>query len=280
LQAFPASGSLPRSKVNDAAGASTPASNFFAAVVVLFAILFLLPALSALPIPAISCIVVVAIAAIIDIHPVLVLIRLKLWGDVFLWFVIFLSTVAFGADTSIFIALGACLMLLVRSIAVIQPQVLVLGQISVSQMRQRARTVLERLDQGELNSDSDSDYSDTRNEDDDLPDASELSADNATRDDLSQASAATEAGYQSPLPVAANIPVLNLMVSAGYLDAESVAVPKPNGTASITRGRSVPLPTAVVGGAQTSATVHPSNKGPVEFVDIAEWPGICINVAS
>ncbi len=53
--AFPASGSLSRSKVNDLAGAQTPLSNFFAAIVVMFAILFLLPVVAALPIPVTRC---------------------------------------------------------------------------------------------------------------------------------------------------------------------------------------------------------------------------------
>lgn len=47
--AFPASGSLPRSRVADMAGARTPASNFFAALVGLFGILVLGPLLITLP---------------------------------------------------------------------------------------------------------------------------------------------------------------------------------------------------------------------------------------
>jgi MFS superfamily sulfate permease-like transporter len=52
-------------------GAATPAAGFFASLVVLFAILFMLPLLHTLPQPVIASIIVVVTAGIIDIQELL-----------------------------------------------------------------------------------------------------------------------------------------------------------------------------------------------------------------
>ena len=143
---FPASGSLPRSRVAAAAGAQTPAANFFAAMVVLVAIVALLPAAAALPLSVVSAVVVCAVVGIIDLATLAMLVRLRLWADVTLWVAIFATTIVFGVDVSIFLALGACLLMLVKSVAVVQPSLLVLGQLDAATMRAHVRLLLDRAD--------------------------------------------------------------------------------------------------------------------------------------
>jgi MFS superfamily sulfate permease-like transporter len=58
--------------------------------------------------------VCVAIYGVIDFHELFLLIRLRLWLDTALWVIIFVVTFLLGVDNSILIALGGCVMLLVR----------------------------------------------------------------------------------------------------------------------------------------------------------------------
>jgi MFS superfamily sulfate permease-like transporter len=136
--AYPASGSLTRSKVNHEAGATTPAAGFFASLIVMFAILFMLPLLVCLPRPVVSAIIVTVTAGIMNFKELALCFRLRLWPDFFLSLGIFTSVCLFGIDQSIILAIVMCFLWLVKSIAVIQPRILILGQLHVSKMREKA----------------------------------------------------------------------------------------------------------------------------------------------
>ena len=118
--AYPASGSLTRSKVNTESGAATPAAGFFASLVVMFAILFLLPLLAALPRPVVAAVICVVTAGIMNFHELALCFRLRRWPDCALWLTVFASVCLFGIDQSIFLALVLCFLWLIKSIAVIQ----------------------------------------------------------------------------------------------------------------------------------------------------------------
>jgi MFS superfamily sulfate permease-like transporter len=76
-----------------------------------------------------------AVFYVIDFHELILLVRMRLWQDVALFLTIFFGTLQLGVDDSIFFALGGCMMLLVRSVAVIQPKIVVLGRLSSESVR-------------------------------------------------------------------------------------------------------------------------------------------------
>ncbi len=132
---FPASASLSRTTLAAQNGAQTPAAGFFSALVVAFGIAFLLPLIAKLPVCVASAMICDAVFYVIDFHELVMLVRMRLWQDVALFLTIFFGTLQFGVDDSIFLALGGCMMLLVRSVAVIQPKIVVLGRLSTESVR-------------------------------------------------------------------------------------------------------------------------------------------------
>jgi len=131
--AFSAGGSLARSKMNDALGAQTPLAGLIAAGVIFWAILFLLPVFYYLPSSSIAAIVFVAVSGLLNAHDALFMYRVRAWKDLALFFGMVIVTLALGPQYSIIFAFVACLALLVKNVAVVDPKLIVLGVLPASQ---------------------------------------------------------------------------------------------------------------------------------------------------
>lgn len=119
-------------------------SNFFASIIVFLGIVLLLPALATLPKAVIASAMTMVIIHIIDFHELVMFYRLGLWSDVVLWNICFWAVLLLGVDIALFISLGCCMLLLVRSVAVVHPRLCVLGQLPADLLHQRNRQAFEQ----------------------------------------------------------------------------------------------------------------------------------------
>lgn len=130
--AYPAFGSLSRSKIADGSGSRTQLFGFFASCIVLVCMVFLMPLFTYLPKSAIAAIIMVASAKLIDFH-LGFLVKLRAFLEIFLTFITFLATFFLGAELGIIIAIGISLFLVVKHTTL--PNVAVLGQTSDGKWR-------------------------------------------------------------------------------------------------------------------------------------------------
>jgi high affinity sulfate transporter 1 len=124
--AFPVFGSLPRSVVQDGAGATSQLSGAVASFVSLAGILFLLPIFEQLPLSVIAAIIVVAASNLIEPHHFVLLARLRAWLEFGLAIVAFAATFLLGPELGILIALAISLYLVVKHTT--QPNIAILGR--------------------------------------------------------------------------------------------------------------------------------------------------------
>ncbi len=129
FRSVPVSGSFSRSAINDQAGAKTPLSNVFAAVLIIAALLVLTPLLYYIPMPALAAIIIVASMGLIDIKEVRFLFRTK-EVDGYLALFTFLTTLIIGIQEGILLGIGASLIVVLLRTS--RPNVAVLGHIEGS----------------------------------------------------------------------------------------------------------------------------------------------------
>jgi len=109
FRGMPASASFSRSAVNEQTGSSTPLSNIFAALVVIFTLLFLTPLFYFLPYPSLAAVVIVAGASLIDIKTIKYLYRTKK-HDFFICIFTFVITIFIGIQEGIILGITASLL--------------------------------------------------------------------------------------------------------------------------------------------------------------------------
>lgn len=131
FQGVPASGSFSRSAINEQAGARTPFSNIFSALVVIIALLFLTPLLYYIPMPALAAIIIVAALGLIDIDEVKYLFRAK-ERDGYIAIFTFCTTLFIGIQEGILLGIAASLLaVLIRAS---RPNIAVLGHVNKSRI--------------------------------------------------------------------------------------------------------------------------------------------------
>lgn len=131
FQGLPVSGSFSRSAINEQAGARTPFSNIFSALVVIVALLFLTPLLYYIPMPALAAIIIVAALGLIDIDEVKYLFKAK-ERDGYIAIFTFCTTLFIGIQEGILLGIAASLLaVLVRAS---RPNIAVLGHVNKSRI--------------------------------------------------------------------------------------------------------------------------------------------------
>jgi SulP family sulfate permease len=126
FRAVPVSASFSRSAVNEATGSRTPASNFFAALLIGITLLFLTPAFYYLPIPVFSAIIMVAALALVDVAEVRLLLRSKRI-DGLIAIVTFLVTLLVGIQEGIVVGILASITAILFRIT--RPEIVELGHL-------------------------------------------------------------------------------------------------------------------------------------------------------
>jgi len=111
---FPAFGSLPRTAMNDGAGAKTLLSTLFTAIILLLVITLLLPLFNHLPIVVMGAIIVNAALGLFEIHDVIFLYKIRAYKDLALLSVTFLTTLIFGVTMGIGLSIMISLFMVVR----------------------------------------------------------------------------------------------------------------------------------------------------------------------
>lgn len=126
FQSLPSSGSYSRSAINDQAGAKTPLSNIFAAIVVAVTLLFLTPLLYYIPMPALAAIIIVAALGLIDIEAVKELFVAK-ERDGYIALFTFATVLIIGIQEGILLGISASL--IDTLIRMSRPNLAVLGRV-------------------------------------------------------------------------------------------------------------------------------------------------------
>ncbi|NBC01644.1 MAG: sulfate permease [Bacteroidetes bacterium] len=106
FRAIPISGSFSRTAVNDRAGAKSPLSNVFAAVLVGLTLLFFTPLFFYLPMAVLAAIIIVAAAGLVDIKELRYLFRAK-QRDGYIALFTFFTTLLIGIQEGILLGIGA-----------------------------------------------------------------------------------------------------------------------------------------------------------------------------
>jgi len=122
--AYPAFGSLARSKIQYSCGARTPLVGFIVSWVVLLTILFLTPLFYYLPKSCIAAIVMVAAGRLIEFH-FKFLYQIRAWLEILLTLFTFFTTFFLGAEIGIILAIAISLFLVVKHTTL--PSVSILG---------------------------------------------------------------------------------------------------------------------------------------------------------
>ncbi|KAI8058257.1 sulfate transporter family-domain-containing protein [Syncephalis plumigaleata] len=127
--AFPAFGSMARTKINDKAGARTQLAGMLAAVWVLGTGMFLLPFLWYLPRPALAGVVFTAALSLISEGPreLRFIVRLHAWWDLAIMLFVFLVTIAVSVEAGVLMAICISVMLVIRHTTV--PRVAAMGRL-------------------------------------------------------------------------------------------------------------------------------------------------------
>ncbi|KAI9592971.1 sulfate anion transporter [Syncephalis fuscata] len=129
LGAFPAFGSMARTKINDKAGARTQLAGLLTAIWVLSAGLLLLPSLWYLPRAALAGVVFTAALGLITEAPreLRFITRLRAWGDLTVMLTVFITTVAVSVEAGILMVICISIMLVIRHTTV--PRVAAMGRL-------------------------------------------------------------------------------------------------------------------------------------------------------
>lgn len=102
---YPAFASMSRTSVADASGARTQVYGFVTGIIVLFAILFMLPAFKYLPIATQAAIVLYAAFNLIELHDLLFLWRIRAYSDIVMFAIIFFVTLLISVEVGIFVSI-------------------------------------------------------------------------------------------------------------------------------------------------------------------------------
>lgn len=127
FNAFPAFASIARSRVNDTAGARTQLAGIVTGVIILFTILFLLPAFYYLPKAVMASIVVVAAAGLLEMHDLQFMIRIRAWTDLLLSLMTFLITLFWSVEAGTLISISLSLIMVVKHSTT--PKISILGKV-------------------------------------------------------------------------------------------------------------------------------------------------------
>jgi high affinity sulfate transporter 1 len=125
--AFPVSGGMSQSLVNESAGARTPASGFIAALFTLFVVLFASGLLRNLPQPALAAIVLAAVMSLVDVHALKAIWRFSRTEFV-IAAVAFAGVLISGPANGVLLGAGLSILLLLRQGS--RPRVAELGRVA------------------------------------------------------------------------------------------------------------------------------------------------------
>ncbi|KXS21961.1 hypothetical protein M427DRAFT_27490 [Gonapodya prolifera JEL478] len=129
LGTFPSFGSLPRSMVNDRAGARTQMAGLVTAVVVLLTCFFAMPLLTPLPQCVLSSVIFVVASDLLEVDELAFLVRVRGWSDLGMAAGTFLATTLVGVESGTIISIAASLLLVVRETAGVSIEVM--GRVKV-----------------------------------------------------------------------------------------------------------------------------------------------------
>lgn len=126
FQSYTVSGSFSRTAVNEEAGAKSPLSNVFAALLIGLTLLFLTPVLYYLPIPILAAIIMVASFGMINFKEMKSLFKMKK-TDGYLSIITLVVTLIFGLEAGILTGIMASVLAIMYRIS--RPNVAILGNI-------------------------------------------------------------------------------------------------------------------------------------------------------
>ncbi|ORZ39308.1 sulfate transporter family-domain-containing protein, partial [Catenaria anguillulae PL171] len=115
--AFPAFGSLTRSRVNDRAGARTQLAAMSAGILVLLTVLVLLPVFYHLPKAVMASIIFVAATSLIELDDVKFILQLRAWKDLACLVFTFIVTLFVSIEAGILSSIALSLLLVVKDVA-------------------------------------------------------------------------------------------------------------------------------------------------------------------
>ncbi|MFZ8998997.1 MAG: SulP family inorganic anion transporter [Ilumatobacteraceae bacterium] len=123
---YPVTGGFSRTAVSDAAGTKTPLASIIAAVLIVFAVLFLTPVFALLPQAALGATIIVAVLNLIDVKEMRHIAHVKR-SDLVGLSVSFGATLALGIETGMVIAIVASMLVVFARMS--RPHTAVLGRI-------------------------------------------------------------------------------------------------------------------------------------------------------
>ncbi|KJE90732.1 hypothetical protein CAOG_01991 [Capsaspora owczarzaki ATCC 30864] len=126
--AFPTFASLPRSAINDMAGAKTQMTGVIVAGVVVLTIGTMLPLFVHLPRACMSAIVFSAAVALLHFDQVRFIIRMRAYRDALLLLVTFAVTLSIGVETGLVVGIAVSIVLVIRHTTL--PRMTILGGVS------------------------------------------------------------------------------------------------------------------------------------------------------
>jgi MFS superfamily sulfate permease-like transporter len=135
FHAYPAFGSLARSRVSDNVGSRTQLSGFITGLFVMLTLGALLPFFHHLPKAVMASIILVAAFSLFELDDIAFIIKLRAWKDMVLLLFTFCTTLFISIEAGILLSIALSLLLVVKDVAV--PRITVLG---------RVRNNLTRLD--------------------------------------------------------------------------------------------------------------------------------------
>ena len=129
FMALPAFGGYGRSKVNASTGGRTPMSSIFLSLITLICVLFLLPYFYYLPKGVLSAMISVVAYSLIEEcpHDIKFFFRVRGWTELFLMFIIFMSTVFYSLSVGIALGIGLSILALIRHST--KPRIQILGRV-------------------------------------------------------------------------------------------------------------------------------------------------------
>ncbi|KAI9217693.1 sulfate transporter family-domain-containing protein [Blastocladiella britannica] len=126
MGAFPAFGSMSRSRISDRAGARTQLAGLVAGGLVMLAILVMLPLFQHLPKAVMAAIILVAAGSLIEAEEIVFLMRLRAFSDIGAMLFTFVITLTVSIEAGILLSMALSLMLVVKDVAV--PKLTLLGR--------------------------------------------------------------------------------------------------------------------------------------------------------
>ncbi|KNE59325.1 hypothetical protein AMAG_03625 [Allomyces macrogynus ATCC 38327] len=127
FHAYPAFGSLARSRVADRVGARTQLAGLVAAGFVLVAIFCLLPCFEYLPKAVMAAIILVAALSLVETHDIAFMLQLHAWKDLMFMLFTFALTVFVSIEAGVLVSIALSLLLVVKDVAI--PRITLLGRV-------------------------------------------------------------------------------------------------------------------------------------------------------